>query len=220
MPEIPKESMSGGLFFGIDQLLNGGSKMIIAATKNAVTLDLKIKSRYINDLGNQVTNDVYFPINLLRKKLIDLNYEEVGNVGSVQKKGHFYIDEQEKKITISFEENLYPFHIVGVKDDGEFLDIAIDGTSGISGVTLFEAYLLAEELGLKRAGIVDQGNSVRLALELKDRSFALVKANKRDFDRDTRSTSAILYSFPKSKIEPIRMKIKEKELVYLIQGAI
>jgi uncharacterized SAM-binding protein YcdF (DUF218 family)/beta-phosphoglucomutase-like phosphatase (HAD superfamily) len=183
-PDIPPddELMSGAINFGMDQLNTGDRRTNVhSAASGPVTLDLTVryKSRDGNPGEFQLTPDE------LRPKLAQLDYVEVP--GRPQNRGEFHFISDGRRVEICLLENHYPFNMVGITKQGEFVNVLMGGLSGRAGPTIKEAYEMAKQLGLERAGIVDQGGSVRLLVG--DQS--IITPN-----RSAKSTSIIAYTVP------------------------
>lgn len=191
---IPEDLMSGGIFFGIDQMAKedgSGNKLSVKAIDGPVEMGLFMDIQKADEKGAIESRHIEIPADLLSERLIKkLGYETVSTEAEVKQKGQFCIDETKKTIKIFFKENIYPWHIVGTTKDKEVVDIAIDGLSGTSGCTIYEAFQLMEKLGVEKAGILDQGVSVRLTLGEEDH-LIISEANS---EKIPKASSIIFYT--------------------------
>ncbi len=149
--------MSGGVFFMADQILEKNGKRITEYFDNPgkhQEFSLRIPIVTVDDEKKQ-TEEIYnVPVDALKVCLDESGY----------KAEDYSIDEARRTISIRLKENVYPFHIVGTTTDGEVKEIAVNGRSGKEGLTIRQVAELAQEEGLARAGIIDQGTTVRLTV--------------------------------------------------------
>ncbi|MBF0521885.1 MAG: glycosyltransferase [Candidatus Omnitrophica bacterium] len=154
---------SGGLSFGIDQLLEN-KELLKQAVNHSVQLKLSLP---IDEFRNgNIRDQEKLLANKLTEKLNALRYtEKTKEDESVVNRGDYKINLGSGEIEIFFKENNFPFHIIGTKEDGTIIDVAVDGEKQKYGPTIRSAYQLMKQLGAKNAGILDQGNTVRIAVK-------------------------------------------------------
>ncbi|MEI6631204.1 MAG: DUF4922 domain-containing protein, partial [bacterium] len=188
---IPEGTMSGAVFFMADQLLaNDRSKIkeYFESEDLRIMQDFQLKIMFVNQESSEEYRDV--PADILAQKLLTIGYTPED----------FIIDQERGIIRIHLRENIYPFHVVGLTQTGWVKEIAINGLSGRRGVSIREAAELAEEEGLVKAGIVDQGTTVRLDVGRLHLGNATVdNGDKQGLER---ATSVIVYT------------VKDKNLSY------
>ncbi|MFA5391687.1 MAG: radical SAM protein, partial [Candidatus Omnitrophota bacterium] len=180
---MPTGLMSEGVFFMADQLLADNGRHIKEYFDSQKPQEFNLQILLSGKNNQEIVKKV--PARILEDKLLKLKY----------KSDDFSINESAGTINIRLRENLYPFHMMGVTENGLIKEIAINGISGLVGVTVREAADIAEREGLVSAGIVDQGKTVRLDV-LEDENFvpygnAIVDRNDKEGQR---ASSLIVYA--------------------------
>ncbi len=130
---------------------------------------------------------------------IDYQKGEYGHIWTVLSQGNMGYHEDDfrpkgnDKIEIRLKRNGYPWHIVGVTPDGMVKEIVIKGGYGQRGSTVVEAAKFAKEQGLVRAGIIDQGTTIRLDVKRGNEWHPYVKTTV-DGENPSKASSIIVYA--------------------------
>lgn len=171
--------MSGGVFFMADQIIADRSRIERYFADPSARQRFDLAVALVDKDGKQIPGGWPVPPKLLADKLRALGYAD----------DDFTISGSE--ISIRLKENGYPFHIVGVTKDGRAKEIAIESGYGENGISIREAAALAEREGLEKAGIIDQGTTVRL--EVGGKTFA-AQTHDKDDAQGSRASSVIVYT--------------------------
>lgn len=113
-----------------------------------------------SDSFDRDRNIVKLDLTHLRKDFVREGYTEKNAKEDVSARGEFYIDEEDRAVTVHLRPAIYPHHIVGVTEAGELVNTSIGGRSGSSGISIANAKQLCLRLGLTDAVIFDNGNDV------------------------------------------------------------
>lgn len=165
MPDMQDGLMSGGVFWGTSQLLANDARLAAKAYSKPIKLNRNMI--LTKSSGEQKAIDI--SADFLRMKLNSYDYIEVKSEVSQQGEYKFIDDD---KVEIFLKNSPYPFHAIGIKADGNIIDVCFEGLSSRRGYTIKEVMAIMKELGSINAGILDQGNSVRLSTEDKHMSLS------------------------------------------------
>ena len=193
--------MSDGIIFMADQFLADRDRIARYFANPDIRQEFSLTSTLIDADGIKREEGWKVPSDVLRKRLLGLGYSP----------DDFTIGQDE--IFIRLKEGVYPFHIVGVTRDGMIKEIAVNGRSGFEGVTIREAAKIAEDEGLVKAGIIDQGTTVRL--DVNDWPFGNTNVDK-DMADGEHASSVIIYTRPK---EANAKSLKWRELKFVLGKA-
>ncbi|MGK7872630.1 MAG: phosphodiester glycosidase family protein [Xenococcaceae cyanobacterium] len=108
------------------------------------------------------SNQIFWDAEDLTADFEKEGYQRVDSEALVKEKGQFYIDEDNKFITLKLNPGVYPHHIVGLTDEtpSRLVNISIGGRGGRSGITIKKAQEFCQKIGLRDAIIFDNGNDV------------------------------------------------------------
>jgi hypothetical protein len=147
--------MCDGIFFMADQFLTDKTRINRYFAEPFTKQEFNLTAALIDRRGRELEGGWKIAPDLLRDGLSKSGYVP----------DDFEIDSVRNVISIRLKESVYPFHIVGVTQSGKVKEIVVEGLSGRIGVSIREAAKLSEKEGLVKAGIVDQGLTVRLDVD-------------------------------------------------------
>jgi len=138
--------------FGLDQLQADEELRKLAVMKQPVDLRLEIET-----ISGIMKID---PQKLKGEALLERGFDEVQDIGSVQRPGQYFISPDGRAITVIYRSNIYPHHMMGITEEGKVLSVIVTGLSGRVGISIEKASQLVVDIGLKDAILLSNGGDV------------------------------------------------------------
>jgi len=138
--------------FGLDQLYANEEKKRLAVMKQPVDLRLEIET-----ISGIMKVD---PQKLKSEALLERDFDEVKDIGSVQRQGQYFISPDGRTITVRYRSNIYPHNMIGITEEGKVLSVIITGLSGRVGISIERASQLVMDIGFKDAILLSNGGDV------------------------------------------------------------